>query len=115
MSSYEQDGSAVAELENGEKSSVGGSIRFWISDEGQAMIESFGNWPGSTALSCWLAQAYPRFYGIDAGLNNMWGQNNSSVAAFAQSLEIMHGADSPECQTLAAALNLYARDPSLHI
>jgi hypothetical protein len=113
MLEHEQGASAIAEPDA--RTMLGGSIHFWTSEEGQALIESFGNWNGSTALSCWLAQTYPRFYGADAGLNNLWGSDNARVAAFAYSLEMLHGPSSPECQTLAAALNLYARDPSLHI
>ncbi len=118
MSEHDQDGLSIAEhdlKDRLETPAIGGSIAFWISEEGQSLIESFGNWKGSTALSCWLAQSYPRFYGADAGLNNLWGQNNSSVAAFVQSIEIIHGADSPEAQTLAAALNIYNSNPDLHV
>ncbi len=85
------------------------SLTYWASPEGQERIEAFDGWKDSTNLSSWLAQSQPRLYGREAGLNNLWGQKNRGIAAFAFVTEMMQGPDSEASRKLADALNEYAR------
>jgi hypothetical protein len=113
MLEHTNGSSAVVSVGGNEARSKTPSIKFWTSLEGQDLLESFGGWTDSTALSSWLALSHPRLYGIDAGMNNLWGQKNRGVAAFVQAMEILHGADSPECQTIASILELYRQEVEL--
>jgi hypothetical protein len=96
--------SAVATATFNDVSTTG----YWASSAGQSLIGSFGGWSGSTCLSTWLAQNYGNLYGSNAGCDNLWGQNNSSVAAFCQSIEAQYGCESLEFQTLSTAIDEYA-------
>ena len=80
---------------------------YWAGCAGQSLIQSCGGWSGTTTLSGWLSQCYPNLYGSNAGCDNLSGQNNTGVANFCLSLEAQYGAESLECQTLAAALDEY--------
>jgi SdrD B-like domain/Carboxypeptidase regulatory-like domain len=86
---------------------------YWASSCGQSLIQSFGGGSGSTCLSSWLAQNYSNLYGSGAGCDNLWGQSNSSVAGFCQSVEAQYGCESLEYQTLSTAIDEYASCSSL--
>jgi hypothetical protein len=113
MSEYSDDNINILSVNSGESRSKASSIKFWTSLPGQDLLESFGGWPESTGLSSWLALSYPNLYGMDAGLNNLWGQKNRGVAAFVLAMEIIHGTESDECQTLASILELYRQEAEI--
>jgi hypothetical protein len=85
------------------------SISYWTNTKGQEMIDSFDGSNNSTNLSSWLAQTHPSLFGDKSGSNNLWGQKNRGVAAFAQVIEMMYGPEGETCRALAEALNEYAR------
>ncbi len=66
----------------------------------------------STALSGWLATAFPNLYGAGAGSNDLAGQPNFEVAAFFKTQFSLPGSN-VEAQVLATALNVYATTLSL--
>jgi hypothetical protein len=92
-----------------------GDIGFWNNKSGQALINAFNGGPDATALSSWLATAFPNLYGANAGSNNLSGFSNAQVAAFYQSqlsLRFLFGSNL-EAEVLATALNVYASTLSL--
>jgi hypothetical protein len=84
-----------------------GSIAFWSSNKGQALLSSFNGGAGSTMLANWLARTFPNLYGATAGSDNLTAQTNSRVAAF---YETLFGSPNPkvDAEVLATALNVYA-------
>src|SRR5262249_4088688 len=72
---------------------VTGGTGFWHSKNGQALISNFNGGPDSTALSNWLATAFPNLYGANAGANNLTGSSNAQVAAFYQSRFALSGSN----------------------
>jgi hypothetical protein len=83
-----------------------GGIGFWNNKNGQALINAFNGGPDSTALSGWLATAFPNLYG------SLSGASNAEVAAFYQSQFALPGTN-VEAEVLATALNVYATTQSL--
>jgi len=84
-----------------------GGIGFWHAKNGQALINSFNGASSSTALSSWLATAFPNLYGYSLG-----GATNAQVAAFYQSRFALSGSNL-EAEVLATALNVYTTTQSL--
>jgi hypothetical protein len=91
---------------------LAGGIGFWHSKKGQALINSFNGGSSSTALSSWLAAAFPNLYGTGAGANSLTGMTNSQVAAFYQT-QFALSDPKVEAEVLATALNVYATTASL--
>ena len=89
-----------------------GDFGFWHNNSGQALINSFNGGPTSTALSSWLATAFPNLYGSGSGGNDLTLLANADVAAFYQSQFALPG-PKVEVQVLATALNVYATTLSL--
>jgi hypothetical protein len=89
-----------------------GTIGFWHNQNGQALIQSFNGGAWATALSTWLAAAFPNLYGSGAGANNLTGMTNAQVVAYDQTLFGLGGAKA-QAQVLAVALNVYATTASL--
>jgi hypothetical protein len=89
-----------------------GGIGFWQARNGQALLNRFNGGPDATALSRWLATAFPNLYGTGAGANDLTGWTNSEVAAFYQSRFALSGIK-VEAEVLATALNVYATTQSL--
>jgi hypothetical protein len=89
-----------------------GGVGFWHSKNGQALLDNFNGGPDATALSSWLAAAFPNLYGAGAGANNLSGLGNAQVAAFYQSRFALPGSNL-EAEVLATALNVYATTQSL--
>jgi hypothetical protein len=89
-----------------------GTIGFWHSPDGQALIDTFNGDPTSTALSTWLAATLPNLYGPGLAGYDLTGLTNAQVAAFYQSQFALPG-PKVEAQVLAAALNVYATTLSL--
>jgi hypothetical protein len=85
-----------------------GTIGFW-QNTGQALIKCFNGSSTATALSAWLAAAFPNLYGASAGTNNLTGKTNAQVAAFYLSLP----GTKVEAEVLASALSVYASTLSL--
>jgi hypothetical protein len=83
-----------------------GGIGFWHSKNGQALINAFNGGPDSTALSSWLATAFPNLYG------SLSGASNTGIAAFYQSQFALPGTNLA-AEVLATALNVYATTQSL--
>jgi hypothetical protein len=106
------DTATVTSLGQGVTTGMTGGIGFWHNKNGQALIDCFHGGPSSTALSAWLAAAFPNLYGAGAGGNNLTGQTNAQVAAFYLTQFDLHG-PKVEAQVLAAALNVYATTASL--
>jgi hypothetical protein len=102
----------VSSLGLGVQAGLAGSIGFWQSPNGQALINSFNGGSTSTALSAWLATNFANLYGAGAGANDLTGQTNAQVAAFYQS-QFALGGTKVEAQVLATALNVYATTASL--
>jgi sugar lactone lactonase YvrE len=102
----------VTGLGQGVQSGQAGGIGFWQNNNGQALINSFNGSPTATALSAWLAAAFPNLYGAGAGGNNLSGKSNAQVAAFYLTQFDLQG-PKVEAQVLAAALNVYATTASL--
>jgi hypothetical protein len=100
----------VTSLGQAVQAGLAGGIGFWHNTHGQALLTSFNGGPSSTALSAWLASAFPNLYGAGAGANNLTGKTNAQVAAFYEGLFGQNGAD---VQVLAVALNVYATTSSL--
>jgi hypothetical protein len=102
----------VVTLGQSVQSGLTGNIGFWHSKTGQALINSFNGGSTATALSGWLAGAFPNLYGANAGNNDLAGQFNSQVVAFFKSQAALPGSN-VEAQVLATALNAYATTLSL--
>jgi hypothetical protein len=83
-----------------------GGIGFWNNKNGQALINAFNGGPDATALSSWLAMAFPNLYG------SLSGASNAQVAAFYQSQFALSGSNLA-AEVLATALNVYATTQSL--
>jgi hypothetical protein len=83
-----------------------GGIGYWHGSRGQALISSFNGGPNATALSNWLAAAFPNLYGW------LGGSTNADVAAFYQS-QFAPSGPKLEAEVLATALNVYATTLSL--
>jgi hypothetical protein len=100
----------VTRLGQSVKHDLTGDIGFWHNSQGQALINSFNGGPNATALSSWLAAAFPNLYGASG--NNLIGATNAQVAAY---YEYLFALPSPtvEAQVLATALNVYATTQSL--
>jgi hypothetical protein len=88
------------------------TIGFWHNKNGQALIKSFNGGPTATALSGWLAAAFPKLYGAQAGANNLSGKTNAQVATYYLTLFGAKG-QKLEAQVLATALAVYATTASL--
>jgi hypothetical protein len=82
---------------------------FWAG-RGQALIMSFNGGSTATGLANWLALTFPKLYGAQAGVHNLFGQSNAQVAAFYQTLLSSSVLDA---EVLATALNVYATTQSL--
>jgi hypothetical protein len=106
------DTATVTNLGLGVKHGLTGDIGFWHNSSGQALINSFNGGSTATALSSWLATAFPNLYGASAGGNNLTGQSNAQVAAFYLS-QFALPSPTVEAQVLATALNVYATTTSL--
>jgi hypothetical protein len=102
----------VATLGQGVQAGLTGDIGFWHGKSGQALIKGFNGGSNATALSGWLAGAFPNLYGAGAGSNDLAGQTNSQVAAFYKTQFALPGSN-VEAQVLATALNVYATTLSL--
>jgi hypothetical protein len=102
----------VTTLGQGVQDGLTGGIGFWHSKNGQALIDSFNGGPDATALSSWLAAAFPNLYGNDAVFINLTSVSNAQVAAFYQSQFAQPGS-SLGAELLATALNVYATTQSL--
>jgi hypothetical protein len=83
-----------------------GGIGFWHSKNGQALVNAFNGGPDSTALSSWLATAFPNLYA------SLSGASNAQVAALYQSQFALSGSNLA-AEVLATALNVYATTLSL--
>jgi hypothetical protein len=106
------DTATVTSLGLGVKHGLTGDIGFWHNSSGQALINSFNGGSTATALSSWLATAFPNLYGASAGGNNLTAQSDAQVAAFYLS-QFALPSPTVEAQVLATALNVYATTTSL--
>jgi hypothetical protein len=106
------DTATVTGLNQGVTTGMTAGIGFWQNKNGQALIGRFNGGPSSTALTGWLAAAFPNLYGSGAGANNLTGLTNSGVAAYFQTLFSV-GGNQAQAQVLAVALNVYATTSSL--
>src|SRR5262249_1505700 len=106
------DNATVTSLGQSVQPGVTGTIAFWDSPQGQALIESFNGSSTATALSAWLAATFPNLYGTTAGSSNLTGETNAQIAALFASL---FGLPAPQAgaEILSEALNLYATTSSL--
>jgi hypothetical protein len=95
-------------VQEGETAGIG----FWQNKNGQALLTSFNGGSRSTALSAWLASAFPNLYGAGAGAHNLSGDTNAQVGAFYLTWFDLHGPKA-EAEVLATALNVYATTSSL--
>jgi hypothetical protein len=83
-----------------------GDIGFWNNKNGQALINAFNGGPDATALSSWLATAFPNLFG------SLSGASNAGVATFYKSQFAPPGSNLA-AEVLATALNVYATTQSL--
>jgi hypothetical protein len=111
MSATATSTATVSSLGQGVAKGLTGTIGFW-QNTGQALIKSFNGSSTATALSAWLAAAFPNLYGASAGTNNLTGKTNAQVAAFYLSQFGLPGTKL-EAQVLATALSVYASTLSL--
>jgi hypothetical protein len=84
-----------------------GSMGFWGSKNGQALIGNFGTTAGGQSLADWLATTFPNLYGSGAGSNNLSGDTNAQVASFYLA-KVNQSGSKAEAQVLAEALNVFA-------
>ncbi len=82
------------------------SCGYYCTSQGQWQIQNDCGW-WSTNLSNWLATNCSSLCGSSAGSNNLWGQNNWSVANFCMQMQNKYGANSMQCEMLTAALDEY--------
>lgn len=85
---------------------------FWANKNGQALIKSLNGGLLSTQLANWLARNFPYLYGSRAGLNNLTGQPNLTVALLAAKLKALIGSK-PDTHIFATALSVYVTDSDL--
>lgn len=87
------------------------TIGFWHNKNGQALIDSLGGGPGSTALADDLALAFPYLYGPDSP-NDLTGKPNTAVAALFLEFFSVTG-QKTQAQILATALAAFVTDSAL--
>jgi uncharacterized repeat protein (TIGR01451 family) len=85
-----------------------GSMLFWSSTSGQALIKSFGGSSTSTVLGTWLANLMPNVFGGTL----LGNKQNTTVAAEYLTLYNLSGQKN-QAQVMATALNVYASTTSL--
>ncbi len=89
-----------------------GSIAFWNSASGQALIKALNGGPNARNLSSYLASNFPNIYGASAAGHNLTGMTNAQVAAFYQQLYNESG-PKLDAEIMALALSTYVTKASL--
>jgi hypothetical protein len=99
-------------------SGLTGDTAFWLSSNGQRLINSFnGGGNSDHLLGNWLANTLPNLFGPSAGTDNLTSGSNARVLQYLQSLDSLAqsgqvGAKVQE-QVLVTALNVYTTTSSL--
>ena len=89
-----------------------GSIAFWNSASGQALIKALNGGPNAKNLSSYLASNFPNIYGTSAASHNLTGKTNAQVATFYQHLYSESG-PKLDAEVMALALSTYVTKASL--
>jgi uncharacterized repeat protein (TIGR01451 family) len=89
-----------------------GSIEFWDSSSGQALIDALNGGSNATNLGNWLASNFANLYGRNCGSYNMTSKTNAQVWQIFNTLYNSSNGQT-NAQVLACAFNCYATNTTL--
>jgi hypothetical protein len=88
------------------------TIGFWQNKNGQALVKALNGGATATQLGNWLAETFPKMYGIYAGASNLTGKTNAQVAAFYMTLFTVKR-QKLDAQVMAVAMATYVTNRTL--